>query len=162
MTIVEYRREYAQCELRFINDSNDTEAVTRQCQLLKECKARTLHTLHKYFTQLEHELMLEVTDQAKRKILIQVFNYYDNKHKYRAIIPKSIFKNNHILPHPPEATYYDIKDKEIPQFKKFITKQVPNELRESTNSSARGYEIPLQDLANILNLETAQNIEDRH
>ena len=139
MTITEYRKAYVQCELEYLKDKTNTRAVTRQNELLRECKERQLFTLNKDFTQLEHETMY-LQDEDKLSKLILIFNYYDDRQKQYAIIPKSLYNNKYI----PDTT----------------TKRVPKPLQHK-NTSLRGYEMPLQDLANILNLRTSLEIDNR-
>jgi len=134
MTLVEYRRAYTQCEIRYLNDKSDTNAVAEQNKLLRDCKKLTLFTLHKDFTQLEHETMYLLNNSTTRAKLKQVYNYYEEREKHQAIIPKSLYNNSYI----PKTT----------------TKRTPKEIKERLPEvSLRGYEMPLIDLANILNLK---------
>ncbi len=134
MTIDEYKRAYTQCEIRYLNDKSDTEAVTKQSELIRASREQALFKLHIEFTQLEYETMYLLNNEESKLLLKRVFNYYEPRAKHLAIIPKSIYSNKYI-----ENTK---------------TKRTPLELRQQTpNTSLRGYEMPLRDLANILNLK---------
>jgi len=110
-----------------------TQLEVKKIELEEQCKRATMSPPKTYFTELEIAVIKLLP--TKKEELIKCFNYADERDRTRAILPKSIF------------TSYDILNT--------TTRQTPQELRSQLHSSARGYEIALAHLGNILNLETS-------
>ena len=132
MTTYEYSRAIAELEYQRV-----VEIPRKIARLAKDCNTFTMIPPKTHFRELEYQVMH--IKQAKQQELEIIFNFFDERDKPRAIIPKNLFP--------------------IPEIEQATTKQVPIKLRQLTNSSARGFEIQLDSFATILQLQTSKEVD---
>ena len=127
-------------------DLTELKRITRQSnELIKEHKA-----IHSFTPNSNYTELYLLTQYIPRQELQQVFNYFDNRDKTFAIIPKSLYNSRYIL--------NKLANKKEPNPKPLLTKLIPEELKKY---GTRGYSFSLENLADILAQETSRAYDNR-